>query len=94
MPARAERIHIVPDKNGNPGRIIGFPGWWDRSAFFDEYRDREIDLGNPVDAHFVYVLSSAHGLSWIRRQGNEEARMAFNSDAGADTFTVRLCDKV
>jgi hypothetical protein len=64
MPARAERIFIFPDKSGDPGRIINFPHWWDRSAFMERYRTREIDTGNPIDANFVYVLSAAEAILW------------------------------
>jgi hypothetical protein len=64
MPARSERIHVFPDKSGDPGRILDFPGWWDRHAFIEKYRAREIDLGNPIDANFVYVLGSAEAIAW------------------------------
>lgn len=64
MPARSERIYIFPYKNGGPGWVMPFPAWWDRSEFIARYQKREIDLGNPIDANYVYVLNSAEALAW------------------------------
>ena len=32
MPARSEKIILVPDEGGQPVRIMVFPFWWDRPA--------------------------------------------------------------
>ncbi len=66
MPARSEQLFIFPRENGQPVRIIRFPVWWDRNEFFKSYTHREIDLGNPVDANFVWVLTSEEALAWNR----------------------------
>jgi hypothetical protein len=64
MPARSERIYVFPDQSGQPGLIMRFPVWWNRSEFFKRYSHREIDLGNPIDANFVFVLTSAEAIAW------------------------------
>ncbi len=66
MPARSEQLFILPCGNGQAVRIISFPSWWDRKEFFKSYSQREIDLGNPVDANFVWVLTSEEALAWNR----------------------------
>jgi hypothetical protein len=75
MPARAERIYIFPCKNGYPGWIMPFPYWWKRSEFINRFQKREIDLGNRIDANFVWVLYSAEAVAW-----NEECVKSFSSD--------------
>jgi len=62
MPARSERMYIFPDKNGEPCWIRPFPLWWNRSEFINRYHHREIDLGNPIDANYVWLLDSAAHL--------------------------------
>lgn len=75
MPARSERIYIFPYRSGDPGLTMPFPYWWNRSEFIKRYREREIDLGNPIDANFVWVLNSAEAVAW-----NEECVKRFTSD--------------
>ncbi|MBI3398835.1 MAG: hypothetical protein HY026_06360 [Deltaproteobacteria bacterium] len=75
MPARSERIYICPDKSGDPGRIMVFPAWWDRSAFLERYRNREIDPGNPIDVNVAYLLSSAEAIAW-----NEQCAKRYSKD--------------
>lgn len=64
MPARSERLYIFPDRNGDPCRIIPFPSWWDRGAFMDKYRKREIDTDNPIDANYVWLLTPGEAITW------------------------------
>jgi hypothetical protein len=35
MPARPERIILVPAEGGQPVRVMKFPFWWDRGAIRD-----------------------------------------------------------
>ena len=67
MPARSERLFIFPLENGQPARIIRFPVWWDRGEFFKRYSHREIDLGNPIDANFAWLLTSAEAAAWNKQ---------------------------
>lgn len=64
MPARTERLYIFPDRDGGPCRIIPFPSWWDRGAFMERYRGREIDFDNPIDANFAWLLAGAEAAAW------------------------------
>ena len=67
MPAYHETIYICPAENGQPARILDFPLWWDRSAFFREYGDRRIDTGNPFYVDYGLLLTSAEALAWDKR---------------------------
>jgi hypothetical protein len=73
MPARSERIILVPDEGGQPVRIMEFPFWWDRGAFIENYRSREIDPGNPIDANFAWLLSAGEAVAW-----NEKCKKEFS----------------
>ncbi len=64
MPARIESLQIVPEKSGHPSLILKFPCWWNRSAFFEKYRDRELDLGNPVYMNLAWLLSASEATFW------------------------------
>lgn len=64
MPARSETIQIVPEKSGQPSLILKFPYWWNRAAFFEKFRDRELDLGNPIDFNLAWLLSAAEATLW------------------------------
>jgi hypothetical protein len=75
MPARSERIRVFPGENGQPGWILRFPVWWDRDAFFEQFLNRQIDLGNPIDWNFVWVLTAADAVSF-----NERCQERFSSD--------------
>jgi hypothetical protein len=68
MPARSERMYIFPDKNGEPCLIRPFPHWWNRSEFIKKYQHREIDLGNPIDANYVWLLNSAEAITWNEKR--------------------------
>ncbi len=67
MPARSERITVVPDRNGQPVRIQRFPVWWDRGAFIERFSDRELDTGNPIDWNLAWLLSAAEAAVWDDR---------------------------
>jgi hypothetical protein len=67
MPARAERIHLFPAEEGQPGQVMRFPLWWDRTGFFKKYHDRMIDLGHPLYVDYALLLSSGEALEWHKR---------------------------
>ena len=75
MPARSERITVVPDKNGEAVRIMRFPLWWDRGAFIEKFKDRELDTGNPIDWNLAWLLSAAEAAGW-----NGQCKAAFSKD--------------
>jgi hypothetical protein len=79
MPARSERIYVFPDQSGQPGLIMRFPLWWDRSEFFKRYSHREIDLGNPIDANFVFVLTSSEAIAWNKECAEQFSLTLINS---------------
>lgn len=74
MPARSERITVVPEKSGQSIRIMHFPLWWDRGAFFERYKEREVDLGNPIDANYAWLLSATEAAVWDERSKREFSR--------------------
>jgi hypothetical protein len=67
MPARSERITIVPAKDGRPVRSLRFPSWWDRGAFSEKFKAREIDTGNPIDWNLAWLLSAPEAAAWNER---------------------------
>ena len=69
MPAYRERIYICPRENGQPMRIVDFPLWWDRRAFFSEYGERRIDMGNPFYVDYGLLLTSSEANAWDKRCG-------------------------
>ena len=75
MPARAERIYLFPSEEGQPGRIVKFPVWWDRGKFFETFRGREIDTGNPFYVDYAYLLTMGEALAW-----NRQCRENFSGD--------------
>jgi hypothetical protein len=75
MPARTERIIVVPAGNGQPVRIMRFPFWWDRAAFIEKFKDRELDTGNPIDWNLAWLLSAAEAAVW-----NEQGLAEFAKD--------------
>jgi hypothetical protein len=79
MPARAERIYLFPARDGQPGRVMDFPLWWDRRGFFEKYRDRQIDLGHPLYVDYAYLLTSGEALAW-----DKECREQFSSDPSSE----------
>ncbi len=78
MPARSERLTIVPRASGQPCRARRLPVWWDHAAFVEAFRARELDLGNPVDWNLVWLLSGAEAVAW-----NEQCRAAFSPESGS-----------
>ncbi|MCJ7485326.1 MAG: hypothetical protein MUQ25_04050 [Candidatus Aminicenantes bacterium] len=80
MPARSERITVVPEKSGQPIRIVKFPYWWERGAFFEKYRHREVDLGNPIDANYAWLLSAAEAVAWDERWKREFSTNPLSAD--------------
>jgi len=77
MPARSERLYIVPARNGEACRIMPFPPWWDRIAFLKKYESREIDFDNPIDANYTWLLNAAEAMTW-----NENCKKRFSSNPG------------
>jgi hypothetical protein len=67
MPARAERIYIFSAQADQPGRVMGFPVWWDRTGFFEKYRDRQIDLGHPAYVDYAFLLTPGEALAFDER---------------------------
>lgn len=64
MPARAARIYLFPAGKDQPGRVVSFPVWWDRSGFFNKYRDRQIDTKDPIYVDYAYLLTPGEALAW------------------------------
>jgi hypothetical protein len=83
VPARAERIYIVPSRNGEPCWIRPFPAWWNRSVFIQKYQHREINFENPIDANYVWVLNSAEATVW-----NEQSIKEFSQNPRSDMIDV------
>jgi len=83
MPARSERIILVPDKSGQSVQVVKFPLWWDRGDFIGNYGHREIDLGNPIDANYAWLLSAAEAGVW-----NERSKKKFSGDPRSDDQNV------
>jgi hypothetical protein len=79
MPARAERIYLVPAGDGQPGRVMDFPLWWDRRGFFEKYGDRQIDLGHPLYVDYAYLLTAGDALAW-----DKECREKFSTDPSSE----------
>ena len=67
MPARLERITVVPAAEGKPTRVLRFPSWWNKAAFFEHFKAREIDTGNPIDWNLAWLLSAAEAAAWDDR---------------------------
>lgn len=75
MPARAERIYIFPAEEGQPGQVMRLPVWWKRSGLLKKYRDREIDLGDPLYVDYAFLLTPWEALEW-----DKQCRKQFSSD--------------
>jgi hypothetical protein len=67
MPAYRERIYICPKENGRPTWVLDFPLWWDRSAFFKKFGDRQIDTGNPFYVDYGLLLTGGEAKAWDKR---------------------------
>ncbi|MGD8586886.1 MAG: hypothetical protein PVJ75_16165 [Chloroflexota bacterium] len=68
MPARRERLYICPNENGQPAWIVGFPSWWERRAFFEQYGQRQIDTGNPFYVDYGLLLTGGEARAWHKRR--------------------------
>jgi len=88
MPARSERIYLVPDKEGQPCRVMTFPLWWDRRAFFEKYGDRQIDVGNPMYVDYALLLSSGEALAWDKECGTRFAPVSMGTHVERDMRTL------
>ena len=83
MPARTERITLIPSDNKQPNKTIRFPIWWDRRGFFDKFRERELDTGNPFYVDYAYLLTAGEAMVWnkechdayIQQQANPPQRI-------------------
>lgn len=75
MPAYRHRVYLCPERNGQPGWIMDFPLWWDRSEFFKKYGDRRIDTGNPIYVDYGLLLTQGEALAW-----DKQCREAFTQD--------------
>jgi hypothetical protein len=73
MPAYRQRIYICPSESGQPTQILDFPLWWDRHAFFNEYRGRQIDTGNPFYVDYGLLLSVTEAIAWDKHSRQELA---------------------
>jgi hypothetical protein len=79
MPARVETIQIVPKKSGQLSLILRFPYWWNRAAFLKKFRERELDLENPIDFNLAWLLSAVEAILW-----DEQCKKQFpDSEIGA-----------
>jgi len=54
-----------------------FPLWWDRAGFIEEFRDRELDTGNPIDWNLAWLLSAAEAAAW-----DDRCQTSFAKDPG------------
>lgn len=79
MPARRVMVRIIPKKAGRPCLVRDFPSWWDRGAFFENFKDRELDLGNPIDWNLAWLLSATEAVLW-----DENCRKAFRGPQPGD----------
>ena len=43
------------------------PAWWSRSAFFEMFRQREIDTGNPSYVDYGYLLTPGEAMAFDRQ---------------------------
>ena len=76
MPAYRERIYLCPAKDNQPGWIMDFPVWWNRSDFFKKYGQRRIDTGNPIYVDYALLLTVGETLVW-----DKQCREAFALDS-------------
>jgi hypothetical protein len=52
-----------------------FPLWWDRTAFFNKYSQRQIDTGSPFSVDYGLLLTVGEAMAWDKR-----CREAFAQD--------------
>lgn len=75
MPAYRERIYLCPAENGQPGWVMEFPAWWDRSDFFKKFGGRQFDTGNPVYVDHALLITVNEAMAW-----DERSRRSFMED--------------
>ena len=63
MPARTQRLYLFPARAGQPGQVMDFTLWWDRSGFFEKYGDRQIDTGHPLFVDYALLLTAGEANS-------------------------------
>jgi hypothetical protein len=83
MPAYRERVYICPKENSQPGWILDFPIWWNRSAFFQKYGSRQIDTGNPFQVNYAILLTEWEAKAW-----DEQCRQQFIQDPRGQSASV------
>lgn len=71
MPTYRERIYLSPAKSGDPGWVMDFPAWWNRTAFLQTYADRKMDTRNPMYVDYAMLLTVWEAMVW-----NEHCREA------------------
>ncbi|MBX7236590.1 MAG: hypothetical protein K1X65_19570 [Caldilineales bacterium] len=82
MPTRSERIYLCPRDNGQPGWVMDFPAWWNRSGFFEKYGpfekqgSRWFDTGNPWYVDYALLLTMSEAAAW-----DKQCRKAFAEDS-------------
>lgn len=81
MPARGERIYLCPRTDGQPGWVMDFPVWWNRSGFFEKHGvfeqadSRWFDTGNPWYVDYALLLTMGEAAAW-----DKQCRKAFDHD--------------
>jgi hypothetical protein len=75
MPAYRERVYVCPAQNGQPGWIMDFPVWWNRSAFLEKFGGRQIDTGDPLRVNYALLLAVWEAKAW-----DEQCRKQFAQD--------------
>ena len=83
MPAYRERIYLCPTEHGQPGWIMDFPLWWNRSEFFQKYSARQFDTGNPFHVDYALLLTMGEAAAW-----DEQCRKAFAKDPSSQHATI------
>lgn len=73
MPARAERVYLCPETDGEPGWVGKFPRWWDRRGFFERFWERRIDTGDPAYVDYAILLTRWEAQVWDRQCREEFA---------------------
>jgi hypothetical protein len=83
MPAYRERVYICPKENGQPGWILDFPLWWNRSEFFQKFGARQIDTGNPFQVNYALLLTDWEAHAW-----DEQCKQHFAQDPRSQSASV------
>ena len=64
MPARNQRIYLVPGADAQPVRVMQFPLWWYQPGFSAKYGQRQIDTGNPFYYNLAFLLMGWEASAW------------------------------